>query len=221
MKIKALLLLPFLLILSIPAVARPINGDGDFQVWWHQSYTHSCGKKRHLSLLTEERWGGDASTLYFFFIQANYAVQIKDWLEVAPGWRQSFPKDLARKRWRTVYEPMLIMNMKHTCGKWEFVLRHQIQFRIRDHQRTLWLYRIRPRVFFPFKLGKIGLKPYLSSEFFFLEHTGFSENRSAFGLQVPFGGPLTGDIEYMLRFIRPGEDWFEQSIIRIALYLRF
>ena len=221
MKIKALFLLALFLILSIPLVARPINGDSDFQVWWHQSYTRSCGKKRHLSLLTEERWGGDASTLYFFYLQTNYAIQFKDWLEVAPGYRQAFPKDLARKRWRTVYEPMMIVNMKRDCGKWEFALRHQIQYRIPDHRRTLWLYRIRPRVFLPIKLGKIGLKPYLSSEFFFLEHTGYSENRSVLGLKVPIGGPLSGDIEYMLRFIRPGEHWFEQSVIRAALYLSF
>lgn len=221
MKIKALFLIPLLLILSLPVVAREINGDGDFQLWWHQSYTRSCGKKRHLSLSAEERWGGDASTLYFFFIQTNYSFQFKDWLEIAPGWRQAFPKDLARNRWRTTYEPMLIVNMKRACGKWEFALRHQIQYRIHDHRRTFWLYRIRPRILFPFKLGKIGLKPYLYSEFFFLEHTGFSENRTAIGLQVPIGGPLSGDIEYMFRPLRRGDHWLEQSVIRVALHLRF
>ena len=130
-------------------------------------------------------------------------------------------KDLARKRWRTVYEPMLIVNLKRTWGKWEFALRHQIQYRIPDHSRTLWLYRIRPRVFLPFKLGRVGLKPYLSNEFFFLEHIGYSENRAVVGLKIPIGGPWSSDIEYMLRSLRPAGDWLEQSIIRAALYLTF
>ncbi len=221
MKIKVLFILAPLLLLNLPLIARPINGDGDFQVWWHHSLTRSCGKKRQLSLYAEERWGGDASTLYFFYLQTNYAIPIKDWLEIAPGYRQAFPKDFANNRWRTVYEPMLIVNMKRACREWEFALRHQIQCRIFDHRRTLWLYRIRPRVFLPFKLSCIYLKPYLSSEFFFLEHTGFGENRVTCGLQIPTPTLFSGEIEYIFRSIKRDDHWLEQSIVRMALYLCF
>lgn len=219
---KVLLKVCFLLfVYNTSLVAREINDAGDFQVWLHQSLRQSFGEKEYLNLSAEERWGGGASTHYLHYLQAHYAMQCTDWLEIAPGYRQTFFLDLMHRRWRSIYEPLLIVRLSRSWGKGEVACRHQVQYRIFDHRAPLWLYRLRPELFLPVKFGKIGMRPYIFDEMFFLEESGFTENRAAGALQIPMNTTLSGAIEYIYRSLKAVDRWNHQSIVRFNLNLRF
>lgn len=217
MKIKALFCV-FILCSSL--VGREVDGNHDFQIWGQQTYLQPFGTKKQFILEAQERWGGNASTLFNYHFQTNVVMQLNPWLELAPGYRQTFFLDLAQNLWRPIYEPMIFVNMKWSCGQWELDCRHQLQYRIFEHGHPLLLYRFRPRLFLPFKFGKSGIRSYLFDEIFVSEDVGVSQNRAAIGLLVPLDSPVTVSAEYFFRSLKR-EGWDSQSVIRFYLALLF
>ncbi len=209
-----------LLAMLSPLTAREINGDGDFQWWMHEEVDKPIGKKMGLLFRAEQRWAGDSSTLYFQYLQGNVRLDLTDWLEFAPGYRQSFILNNQIRKWHKTYAPMFFLILHKDWKGWEASLRHQVQYLIfQENRPNEWLFRFRPMLFFPIEFGKIKAKPYLFDELFFTDRVGFFENRAGGGLRFPFFESFIGQIEYIYRSLWNGQRWLNQSVIRI--YARF
>ncbi len=77
-----------LLFLGAPLGAT-VNQNGDFQIWDRVTSDQKIKGKWGARLIGEQRWGDNASFLFFAYAQAQLVYWAKKW-EIAPGYRQEF-----------------------------------------------------------------------------------------------------------------------------------
>jgi len=141
-----------------------LNQDNDFQFWMMARVRKPISQCLDFEFLSEYRFGNNASELFLYYFQAQMVFSPKEWLEIAPGYRQQETSLLGE--WFSSYNPLLDVSFLFSLGKTRVVDRSRFQYFINEGLPNLWVYRHRDDFFFR-PVGRI--QPYLYEELFLLK----------------------------------------------------
>lgn len=193
----------------------------DFEFWLYNALQKKLSKKSTFYFETEFRYGAHASDLYLTYLQTGILFTLNKHLEIGPGYRQLYFLNNSMREWKPIYIPLIDLAGKFDWKKWKFVDRNRIQYLCIDGVENLWEYRNRLKINSPWKLGKIGINPWMYEEAFFREKSGFSQNRFAVGAAIPLNKTITSNLFYLrrhLKFLESNKWRYFQSL---ALYITY
>lgn len=209
-----------------------VNQNKDFQIWNHLGFEFTAPRQIWdkidlkckptgtigIRLNGETRIGNDASQLYLVYGQGQifYANSSCD---VAPGFRQTF--SISSLGWIPVYMPMLDVLFFHKLCTWNLDDRNRVFFNIFEQAPSSWEYRNRLRFISPELSTCFKLKWFIFDETFFLERTGFYQNRLASGLFLTLTSHTEGTLQYTRRHLKVLDTWTYQNILFLQLSFRF
>ena len=211
-------LIHLILFIALPLWSY-VNQNGDAQLWIgedvHKKITPLCT----LKLSNEWRFGEDMSTLYFFYLQGLCSIDVNPSCEITPGYRQIL--QLRGSNWDLTSEPLINVTFAKKKRFGQFQFRNRISYLFRENEPDAWLYRARFRWAGTWELSSMQLEPYVSNEFFFFAHQGFSQDRISAGIVIPFFSCFRTDLYYMIRLLETNEKWIYQQILGTWLNLHF
>ncbi len=207
------LILLLLLLVSAPLKGYEINKDNDFQLWIFDSFGTQVTPCSRLFLESEFRWGDHASVFYFLYIQSRLLFTITPWLDIAPGYRQTFFLRTEQHTWTPSYQPFIEGILHFKWRGWEIRDRNRIQYIITPQDPHFSVYRNRLWVSTPWKWGRMQLNPVLFDEIFLRRRDGFFENRFGVGGSIPFSEISNLSIFYMRRIIKIAERFQSQNVL--------
>ncbi len=226
-------LLWLLLLFPVLSFAN-LHKDGDFQIWQYSVVDSKVTDKFTFRLLDEFRWGNNASQLFFVEARIHLMFHVTPWLSIDPIYRQIYflsPEEITtslstsrKNRWEPEYSPALGLNFTKNVKGFEISDRNWALLLMYDKSfgKNLWEYRNRLKVITPWSFSKLGIRPVISDEIFFLQTRGFRENRFFVGLLTPFNETVNFLIGYQLRSIRLKRDgWLNTNILRLSLRFGF
>lgn len=198
-----------------------VNQNNDVQVWINESISKEFSPKLSFYVMSEQRIGDDASTLFYYYLQSNVTYSPTTWLSISPGYRQAFSLNEANSRWVAVYDPLIDLFFHKKIRGWKISDRNRFQYFFSDTFPNAWQYRNQITIISPWKWGAIQCNPAFFEEIFFLEHVGFSENRTAIGAHFTPFEVNTFSTFYMLRFLKKQSHWTHQNILYFLLNFSF
>ena len=207
----------------LPAFLYPtINQNGDFQIWDRVFLEKPITEKWKFLTVIEQRWGDNATKLFFTYIQPQIAYIPAEWVIIAPGYRQVYQRyPVASNHWRPQYSPLIDVQFRVGFAGWKIEDRNRVQYRILKGDPSHWLYRNRFRITTPDFLQKPKMCFFTDNEVFWYQITGISEDRFSTGFMMHIYGNIAGDLFYMARFQKLGSEWIHQNILNISLLFAF
>jgi hypothetical protein len=193
-----------------------LNQNNDFQLWVMADVRKSISPCLEFEFQSEYRFGNDASELFLYYFQAQMVYSPKEWLAIAPGYRQQETKLLGE--WFSSYAPLADVSFTFCLGKTKVVDRSRFQYFINEGRSDVWVYRHRDAFFFR-PVGEIH--PYLFEEIFFAEARGFVQNRLEVGAYVPLRGKGRLFGGYLLRHQKFESEWRAAHILHFMLLVAF
>lgn len=209
----------FVLLVLGAKLEAQVNQNGDFQIWNYDSIEGKTGSVFGTRLTVEERWGDNASRLYFVYGQLQ-VVYAKRWLEIAPGYRQEYFR--SAQKWQPSYTPMADITFFST-SPWQVADRSRIMYQIPQDASvpSAWIYRNRLRLTSPALSSFLKPQFFIDEEAFFREREGFYQNRVSIGLFSTFTSFLQGRIFYIYRNLKQTSGWTYQNVLALHLYFSF
>jgi len=198
-----------------------INQNGDFQIWNRNFAGVHLGKKWTFISQLEFRWGDDASTLYYTLLQPQLRYTPVPWLIIAPGYRQFWQRNLVKESLRPGYAPVLDISFLILMQDWQIRDRSGIEYIIHRSNPNHFLYRNRLRIIPPWSFTRFGINPFIEDEIFIRERVGFEQNRLLAGLFYLLQKNTSGELFYMLRYLKTGRSWTYQNVLGLVILFSF
>lgn len=218
-------LLILLLLLSAPLAAdiKKVNKNADFQIWSYGLVKFQLIDPLIFQLSTEFRWGDDASTLYYKYVQGQFLYHPDHWVSIGPGYRQEWNRKVKPDgRWSDVYNPLLDVTFHIPAGSWKLSDRNRVQYLIRQDSKNLWQYRNRILAQSPWSADFLKLTPFISNEIFVRQGKGFSQDRLSIGLYSTLASCAKLKTYYTWRYLKPSKgNWSYQNVLALQLFLNF
>jgi len=194
--------------------------DGDFQIWHTQAQDFSFGKKAHVTMEEEFRYGGDASQFYYQHYQAGLAYDVNKYLGVEADYRQIW--DLKNGKFEPEYRPHLNATIKLAAYGFKLSDRNRLEFRYFDDRSTGLRYRNKLTLKYPLTLGGFGFEPYVADEIFAdLEGVIIRTNRLYAGMGLDLVKHLKGEVYYLLQSSKKSGKWTNANVLGLKLKLSF
>ena len=208
------LLLPF-------AAHAAVAGNGDIQLWTRSYFDGPISRQWDWQFVFETRWGNDASTLYYWYLQPQLFYQPAEWISIEPGYRQGFSKHLISDNWVLEYAPLLDVVLMKTVAEWSFSDRSRWQYSQVGSVPWHWLYRNRFRIVSPPIVRSPLIWLFTDNEIFWREKRGINQDRLSFGTMILLNETVGGELFYMDRFWKRAPGWIYQTVFNVRLDLFF
>lgn len=202
---------------------QQVNKNGDFQIWTYAFMGVDMHPEWQFQLSAEFRWGDDASTLYYKYLQGQILYKAASWIEIAPGYRQEYIRNREKKdKWANLFDPLMDVILYIPGSSWKLADRNRLEYLIDRDRKNLWLYRNRFLAISPWKADFLQLNPFFSNEIFFLQDKGFSQDRVTIGFYSTWASYAKLKTYYTWRYLKKKKtNWSYQNILALQLFLRF
>jgi len=210
-----------LLLFCLPLYADKLNKDNDAQVWVKSSFKKSLGCYFATDFTSEFRFGGNLSSLYFYYFQGRLLYTPTPGIEIAPGFRQHYFRPRDEGKWLPNSIPMGDITFYGCLQGFEINDRNRFQFPLKEQFSIRWVYRNRLTLFFP-QRNRSMLRPMMSNEIFFKDGKEFVENRYETGWLLTLGSSAKGGVTYIVRTQkRLDNKWYNTHNFRIRADFSF
>jgi hypothetical protein len=209
------MLFPLFLVLSLLSFTQAGASwrAKDTEFWLENSVKRKGEGKVEVSLLTEDRWRENASTLSYQAFQGNFKYLLSESWACTISYRQALEKEEGKWKPEGSSRISLIRNWEYKEIKGN--IRHMMEYKIKSCNLT---YRNRIYVNFP-SLFSSTLHPFLMNELFLNEN--LSENRIRIGLSTPSSSSFQTAIAYQMLLKRFSSTWYGIHVPFLAFSLTF
>lgn len=209
-----------ILLIFIFPLYPAINKDGDFQFWVNEQATIELNEKMQLQCIFEQRYGDDASSLFFYYLQQQLFFEVSNHFIVGPGCREFADNTNAKRQWHQgiqLYTDFIFIGQ---IKKFSFFQRNRINYIIREKEKPSLEYRNLIQIITPWKISNGNI--YFSEEVFIRERRGLFQSRSIIGLEFPISTNFNSNLYYLLRFEESyNKVWNHQNILGLMFRLYF
>lgn len=214
-------------VLSTPGFAE-LNSDGDFQFWNTESIQGKLAEKVGAYLEGEFRFGDDASEFYYQHTHLEIPIEVTDWLEIAPAYRQVwelFTKsedEAGEEDWFAEYQPNFNVTLKHKLEGWKMSSRSRFELRYFDiDKEDTFRYRNKFTLKSPWKWTAWEINPFIADEIFINEVDGFNKNRLQMGVGMNIIEHLDGSLYYLWQTSEKGDEWIDTHVVGAQVKVKF
>jgi hypothetical protein len=214
------------LAITCPASAE-LGSDGDFQFWNTESIEGKITEKVGAYMETEFRFGDDASEFYYQHAHLEIPIEVYDWLEIAPAYRQVwelFTKsedEEGQEDWFAEARPNLNVTLKHKWNDWKLSSRNRFEYRFFEiDKEDLFRYRNKFTLKSPWKWTSWNINPFIADEIFIDEVDGFNRNRLQIGVGMNIIEHVDGAIYYLWQTSEKGEEWIDFNVIGLQFKIK-
>ncbi len=223
MRIRIFLFIFIFLILSTFSKAYSYDDDdGAFQIWLTTAQEFKLKDKLKASLEEEFRWGNEAREFYYQHYDLGLNYTLGRYWDIGGGYRHVY--ELSSGKFKQENEPYVTATLKLKMGNFLFNSRNRFEYRHFDYKSDSWRYRNKFTLKYPFKIGNLGVQPFISDEILFSCFSGtnqFNQNRVSSGLGIDITKNVKAEIYYMLVSIKKPGKWLEANVFGTKLKIEF
>lgn len=197
-----------------------LNGEGDWQYWNTETVEGELTPKARVEIEQEFRFGDDFNDFYYEHSQFLIGYKLTHWLEIAPGYRQTFQQ--ASNTFKPEQQPFIHLTGKWTIQGWELSDRNRVEYRDKSGKPNSVRYRNQIKLKFPISWTQWKIRPYTSEEIFIeSEGEGLNRNRLRAGLEAKLWEHLQGDVYFLWQTTDTNDDWIDNYILGSKLKFSF
>ncbi|MBU4140893.1 MAG: DUF2490 domain-containing protein, partial [Candidatus Omnitrophica bacterium] len=124
--------------------------------------------------------------------------------------------------WKYENRPHLNATVKLKLGDFKLSNRGRFEYRNREGADTLWRYRNKFTIKFPFKLTQLEIQPYVADEIFVdFDKEELNRNRLYAGFSLKLLKNLKGEIYYLRQSSKKSGRWTDYNVLGTKVKLSF
>lgn len=199
-----------------------VKRNGNLEYWQTQTVSADLEEDWKIYVTEEFRLGRHNGNPNLHNVDMGVVYRgLADWLDIGMSFKKEYEKDSTGK-FRHENRPHLNVTLKGKLFNLDTRNRARIEYRDREHKKTVYRFRNKTTFNLPVKLTTLQLQPYVAEEFFInLGENNINQNRLFAGFSWPVTKKIKSSLYYVWKTSRGTGGWVNTNVIGLDFKILF